>query len=74
MGASIRKFLSFPLMLLKFNHKCLSVATRAAIDRPIDLAVFFILLHFQCGKCFRAVCSHCKLTYIIFNFLFFLFA
>ncbi len=27
-GASIRKFLSFLLMLLRFNHKCLSVATR----------------------------------------------
>ncbi len=31
-------------MLLKFNHKCLSVATRAAVDRPIDLAVSLVAL------------------------------
>ncbi len=31
-------------MLLKFNHKCLSVATRAAIDRPIDLAISLVAL------------------------------
>ncbi len=43
-GASIRKFLSFPLILLKFNHKCLSVATRAAMDRPIDLAAYLVAL------------------------------
>ncbi len=30
--ASIRKSLSYVLILLKFNHKCLSVATRA-IDK-----------------------------------------
>ncbi len=43
-GASIRKFLSFPLILLKFNHKCLSVATSAAIDQPIDLAISLVPL------------------------------
>ncbi len=43
-GASIRKFLCFPLILLKINHTCLSVATRAAMDRPIDLAISLVAL------------------------------
>ncbi len=40
----IRKCVSFPLELLKLNHKSLSVTTRAAMDRPIDLAVSLVAL------------------------------
>ncbi len=41
-GASSRKTLSLSLIWDKVNHKCLSVATRAAIDRPIALAVSLV--------------------------------
>ncbi len=43
-GASSRKNLSFSLIWDRVNHKCLCVATRAAIDRPIALAVSLVAL------------------------------
>lgn len=39
---SNRKDLSFSLMLERFNHKCLSEASRAAIVRPIALDVSLV--------------------------------
>ncbi len=41
-GASSRKTLSLSLIWYRVNHKCLSVATKAAIDRPIALAVSLV--------------------------------
>lgn len=70
-GVSNRKDLSFSLMLERFNHKCLSEASRAAIVRPIALDVSLVagrdksvaqvgLVHLQNAYCVQSCTS---LTY-----------
>ncbi len=41
-GASMRKTLSFSFLSDRVNHKCLSTATRAAMDRPMARAVSLV--------------------------------